>query len=281
MKLTFMTLGCPNWDLDTICRRGREYGYQGVDFRGYLDTIDITMLPQFTSQAAATLRQLNGAGLEVSAISSSIQVCTAEKGKDNLEEARRTIDAAQALHCSNVRIFGSGDLAKNTRQELVTTGRGCIESILALEGAHNLHWLFETHDLWVKASEVAFLLESIPDPAFGAIWDMGHTYRIGGEAPKDTFAALQGRVGYTHIKDAVYEPDHPQAMEDGWRYVNPGTGSLPLAESIGLLKSSGYDGWLQFEHEKRWHPNLPEPEEIFPVFARWARPLWGSSRGKA
>jgi hypothetical protein len=39
------------------------------------------------------------------------------------------------------------------------------------------------------------------------------------------------------------------------------------------LKSSGYDGWLQFEHEKRWHPNLPEPEEIFPVFAKWARPF--------
>jgi len=271
MKLAFMTLGCPDWDLDTICRRGQEYGYDGVDFRGYLETLDITLLPQFTTHAAATLRQLNDAGLEVSAISSSIQVCVAEKGKDNLEEARRTIAAARALNCTNVRIFGSGDLKKQTRQDLAATGRGCIESILALDGAHSLHWLFETHDLWVKASDCRLLLESIPDPAFGAIWDMGHTYRIGGEAPKDTFAALQGRVGYTHIKDAVYQPGHPLAMEDGWRYVAPGTGSLPLAESVGLLKSSGYDGWLQYEHEKRWHPNLPEPEELFPVFARWAR----------
>jgi sugar phosphate isomerase/epimerase len=270
MKLTFMTLGCPNWDLDTICRRGREYGYDGVDFRGYLETLDITLLPLFTTHAAATLRRLNDAGLKVSAISSSIQVCVTDKGKENLEEARRTIAVARGLSCSNVRIFGSGDLKTNTREELAATGRGCIESILALDGAHSLHWLFETHDLWVKASDCRLLLESIPDPAFGAIWDMGHTYRIGGEAPKDTFAALKGRVGYTHIKDAVYEPGHPQAMEDGWRYVLPGTGSLPLAESIGLLKGSGYDGWLQFEHEKRWHPNLPEPEEVFPVFASWA-----------
>ena len=54
MKIAFMTLGCPNWDLDTICQKGREYGFDGVDFRGYLDEIDITKLPLFTTQAAET-----------------------------------------------------------------------------------------------------------------------------------------------------------------------------------------------------------------------------------
>lgn len=51
MKISFTTLGCPNWDLDTICQKGREYGFDGVDFRGYLDSLDITKLPLFTSQA--------------------------------------------------------------------------------------------------------------------------------------------------------------------------------------------------------------------------------------
>jgi sugar phosphate isomerase/epimerase len=273
MKLAFMTLGCPHWDLDTICKRGREFGYDGVDFRGYMDTLDITTLPMFTTHAAATLKQLNGAGLEVSAISSSITVCAAEKLKDNLEEARRTIAAASALHCSNVRIFGGGDLDANSRQALAAAGCKCIEHILALDGAASLHWLFETHDLWVRASDCRLLLDSIPNPAFGALWDMGHTYRVGGETPGDTYAALKGRVGYTHIKDAVYDPGYPQAMADGWHYVFPGTGELPLAESIGLLKQNGYTGWLQFEHEKRWIPNLPEPEDIFPAFVQWARPL--------
>ena len=62
-------------------------------------------------------------------------------------------------------------------------------------------------------------------------------------------------------------------MEDGWRYMLPGAGQLPLAQAIALLKSNGYDGWIVLEHEKRWHPNLPEPEEIFPAYVRWARPL--------
>ena len=165
--------------------------------------------------------------------------------------------------------MGAGIPKQHDRMELAQIGCESLEKILNLDGAQDLHWLFETHDAWVKAKDCQLLLNSIPDPAFGALWDMGQTYRIGGESPKDTLEALSGRVGYTHVKDAVYDPAHPLAMEDGWHYVLPGTGQLPLAESIQLLKQSGYDGWLQFEHEKRWHPELLEPEVVFPAFAQW------------
>jgi sugar phosphate isomerase/epimerase len=270
MKLAFMTLGCPAWDLDTICRKGREFGFDGVDFRGYLDTIDITTLPAFTSGVAATRRQLNNAGLEVSAVSSSITVCVADRRASNLEEAKRTIATAKALGAERVRIFGGGDLSTHSRAELAEIGKGCIEEILALDGAKDLMWLFETHDLWIQSQDCRLLLDAIPAP-FGALWDIGHTPRVGGETPLQTYAAIGPRVGYVHIKDAVYDPKHTLAMDDGWYYVAPGTGQLPLKEAILLLRAHGYDSWLQFEHEKRWHPELAEPEVIFPQFVSWAR----------
>ena len=275
MKLTFTTLGCPAWDLDTICHRASEYGFQGVDFRGYLDTLDVTTLPEFTTGAAATRKKINDAGLEVSGVSSSITVCAPEKWGNNLEEARRTIETAIALGAPNVRIYGGGDLTEHSRKELAKIGCEGIEQILALDGAKNLHWLFETHDNWIKSSDCRLLLDAIPDAAFGALWDIGHTPRMGGETPAETYAAIGPRVGNTHVKDAVYEPEHPKAMQDGWRYVFPGTGQLPLAEAVNLLRANGYEGWLTFEHEKRWHPNLPEPEEIFPTFTAWARAVLG------
>ena len=272
MKIAFMTLGCPHWDLDTICRNGSAYGFDGVDFRGYLDSIDITTLPEFTSGVNTTRRLLDSAGLAVSCVSSSITVCNSEIRNRNLEEARRTIPVAKALGAQKVRIFGGGDLSRQTRDELAAVGRECIQTILNLDGARDIQWLFETHDLWIKSTDCKLLLDAIPAP-FGALWDMGHTSRVGGETPDQTYAAIGPRVGYTHIKDAVHDPSHPQAMEDGWHYVTPGQGQLPLAESIALLKAHGYNGWVQFEHEKRWHPDLPEPEEIFPQFVRWVRPL--------
>jgi len=277
MKISFMTLGCPDWNLDTICKRGREYGFEGVDFRGYLDEIDITKLPEFTTHAAQTRRKLVDAGLAVSGISTSLRVCDAEELGRNLEEARRTIEVASKFNTTNIRVFGGGDLVHFPREELAKAGCDCVSSILELVGARELHWLFETHDLWVQAGHCKLLLDSIPDPAFGALWDMGHTWRVGREKPAVSFAAIGPRVGYTHIKDAIYEPDSPLAMEDGWYYVAPGKGELPLVESIDLLKQNGYDGWLVFEHEKRWHPNLPEPEVIFPQFVEWVGALTENS----
>ncbi len=271
MKISFTTLGCPNWDLDTLCRRGQEYGFDGVDFRGYLDTLDITQLPEFTSGAAETRRRLAGAGLQTSGIGSSIRVCEAALLEENLEEARRTIQAARALGAENIRVFGGGDLQQHSREELARTGCDCIERLLALDGAGEMHWLFETHDNWIKSADCRLLLDNIPHPAFGALWDIGHTPRVGGETVEETYAAIGPRIGYTHLKDAVYEPGHPQAMGDGWRYVFPGQGQLPLADAVRLLRLHGYAGWLVFEHEKRWHPTLPEPEEAFAAYAAWAR----------
>jgi len=270
MKISFMTLGCPDWDLDTICRRGREYGFDGVDFRGYLDEIDITKLPLFTTQAAATKKQLNDAGLEVSGISSSIDVCDIDLRQANLNEAKRTIDVSRRLGSKNVRMFGGGKLEGSSHAELAKVGLDCVREILALDGASELHWLFETHDNWIKAADCALLLNKIDNPAFGALWDMGHTARVGGETPEQSYAAIGPRIGYTHVKDAVKDADGE------WHYVLPGEGQLPLAEAIRLLHQHGYDGWLLFEQEKRWIPSLTEPEVSFPAFAKWARALIAS-----
>jgi sugar phosphate isomerase/epimerase len=273
MKISFTTLGCPDWDLDTICARGSQFGFEGVDFRGIGETLDITQTREFTSRIGETRQKLRDAGLEVSGISSSIRVCVPEKLADNLEEARRTLALARELGCKSVRVFGNGEAQKYTKEELADFGRQTLEKILALDGAREVRWLFETHDEWIRATDCRLLLERIPDPAFGVLWDMGHTARVGGETPEQTYAAVGSRVGYTHVKDAVHQPGHSQAMKDGWRYVPPGQGELPLAQAIGLLRQRGYQGWIMFEHEKRWHRELEEPEQIFPVFVRWVRPL--------
>ena len=273
MKISFTTLGCPAWDFDTICAKGKKYGFDGVDFRGILDTLDITLLPMFTAGVAETKRKLADVGLAVSGIGSSIKVCEQETRQQALEEARRTIDVARELDCRNIRVFGGGNLEAYNREQLADFGCECIEQILELDGAAELLWLFETHDNWIRANDCRLLLDRISHPAFGALWDMGHTSRVGGESPAESYAALGTRIGHTHIKDAVYDTTHALAMSDGWRYVLPGSGQLPLSEALNLLKQHNYNGWLMFEHEKRWHPELPEPEVAFPAFVTWSKPL--------
>ncbi|MEI8194848.1 MAG: sugar phosphate isomerase/epimerase family protein [Phycisphaerae bacterium] len=273
MKLSAMTLGCPTWDLDTILHNVKSYGFDGIDFRGLQSDLDITQTTAFTTNLVATARKIADSGLLVSGISSSITACDPTKRVSNIEEAKRTIPIALALGTENIRIFGGGPVDTIGQQEAAVIGRDCINDILALPGASQLQWLFETHDHWVRAENCKLLLDAISLPNFGVLWDLGHTYRIGKETPDQTWAAINNRILYADVKDASFHKTHPQAMSDGWRYVLPGTGQLPLAQSIKLLKSHGYQGWLLCEHEKRWHTSLPEPELIFPYFIKWIRPL--------
>jgi sugar phosphate isomerase/epimerase len=273
MKLSAMTLGCPGWDLDTILGNVKKYGYDGVDFRGVQQDLDITRTPAFTTNLESTAKRIRDAGLEVSGISSSLNVCDPAKRETNLDEAKRTIPVALALGAKNVRVFGVGPIDKMPREELARVGRDTMNEILALPDARKISWNFETHDNWIQSKDCLLLLNAVTDPAFGALWDIGHTSRVGGETPEQTYAAIGPRIRYTHVKDAVKVDVPPGTKGDGWKYVLPGTGVLPLEQGVRLLKKNGYDGWLLFEHEKRWHPDLPEPEVAFPAFVQWARPL--------
>ena len=72
MKTSFTTLGCPAWDLETIIAQGSSMGFDGVDFRGLQDDIDITQLSAFTTDIATTKTKFADAGLHVCGISSSL-----------------------------------------------------------------------------------------------------------------------------------------------------------------------------------------------------------------
>ncbi|HAA75964.1 TPA: sugar phosphate isomerase/epimerase [Candidatus Latescibacteria bacterium] len=273
MKMAFTTLGCPAWDLDTVIEKGSAFGYDGVDFRGIQGEIDVTTLAEFTTSIVETKRKLGDAGLSVCGISSSLKICDDTLARANLEEAKRTIPVAAELDVPNIRVFGVGNADEKSKEELADIGQGMMGQILALDGADQFKWVFETHDHWIKSTDCKLLLDRVTVPIFGALWDVGHTSRVGEEDPADTLTALGDRVYYTHVKDAVYDPDQENAMKDGWKYVPPGKGQLPLEKALNLLKERGYEGYVMFEHEKRWHPTLPEPEDIMPMFVNWFKGL--------
>ena len=46
---------------------------------------------------------------------------------------------------------------------------------------------------------------------------------------------------------------------------------LPLKAVISRLQQDGYEGFYSFEWEKRWHPELPEPERALPRYVDFMR----------
>jgi sugar phosphate isomerase/epimerase len=135
-----------------------------------------------------------------------------------------------------------------------------VGEMLALLGDHaaqaGVKIGVETHDEFASAKTVAQALTHAPQTSVGAIWDMWHTNRVG-ETPAEALRLLAGRVINVHLKDARH-------VGDDWELVLLGEGDIPVKEGLRLLQQTGYDGFVSVEWEKKWHPEIAEPEVAFP-----------------
>jgi sugar phosphate isomerase/epimerase len=84
---------------------------------------------------------------------------------------------------------------------------------------------------------------------------------------------LGKKIKHVHLKDArpprkPPAPDHPTAL---WNPVLVGEGKFPARDLVQILLKKQYAGFVSFEWEKRWHPEIPEPEVALPHFIKWIR----------
>jgi sugar phosphate isomerase/epimerase len=100
----------------------------------------------------------------------------------------------------------------------------------------------------------------VDSPAVALLWDAHHTFVSGKEQPEETVRQVGRYIRHTHLKDSV-----PVGTDR--RYVLTGTGEVPVRRQIEALMRFGYKGVYSFEWEKRWHPEIPEPEVAIAQFA--------------
>jgi glucosamine-6-phosphate deaminase len=55
-----------------------------------------------------------------------------------------------------------------------------------------------------------------------------------------------------------------------WAPALPGRGDFQPERVLSVLQDAGYDRWVSFEWEKKWHPDIEEPEVALPHFMGWA-----------
>ncbi|MDA3800529.1 MAG: sugar phosphate isomerase/epimerase [Kiritimatiellae bacterium] len=264
MKLAFTTLGCLDWDLDTIIAATLEYGYQGIDFRGYLNELNIYKLPEFSTDVEATKAKIKSAGLEVSCFSASIRLIAPDE-KTRLEFVEEILEytkLAKIFGTKYIRIFGGGWLGRN-REEAISEALKNMNLLLEATKDSDVIFAIETHDEWVDTSTIKDFLEKMDNERVKAVWDVNHPYR-GGESPEKTYENIGKWVVYTHWKDSRYNQDTPRKYD----LCLPGEGDLPLKRFYELLELSGYEGWQTLEWEKKWNPEIDEPEIAFPAFVK-------------
>lgn len=273
MKLSVTTLGCPQWDLETIVSRAVEYGFDGVDFRGLEGNMNVYEMKPFTVGREETRSRFEAAGLAISCFSSSMTVASEERAEQNFAELERYVELCQVFGTRYIRAFG-GKLSGRDRSQGVETAARLFERAEPLLRQSGVKLLVETHDDWIRSADVASLLAGASAETVGVLWDVHHPYRMLGERPETTWAVLGPRIAYTHWKDSL--PDAGGAGSYQYRFM--GEGDVPFADILSVLQAGGYDGWYTLEWEKKWHPELAEPEQAFPQYVRYMRELEAAAK---
>lgn len=256
MKLAFSTLGCPEWDINQILDAARMHGYDGVELRFYRGSYDLgTALAEFPGGPGEFRRRFEAAGIAICCLDTSVVL--SEPG-DSIAEGEQMIELALALGAPYLRVFG-GDVPENEDRE--SCRRRAADKLSRLgerADEQGLRVLLETHDAFSSGKQVAELLEAAGDRGIGVIWDVHHPAAMG-ETPAETAQLIGSRTYHVHVKDG----------KGGGELCLPGEGDVPLRETIEALHGLGYQGYLSFEWEKAWVPELPDPEVAFPQAARY------------
>ncbi|HXM54718.1 MAG TPA: sugar phosphate isomerase/epimerase family protein [Candidatus Dormibacteraeota bacterium] len=249
-RLAFTTLACPAWSLERVTEAALAYGYQGVELR-LLD--GETIEPGIDAAARRRVRSsLDAAGLPVVALDTSVRLAAADP-QAAAAELKAMLELAAEWDAPLVRVFGGGPPDDGMARLLASTAADAERLGVGIA--------VETHDHFSSAATVADLLARVDSPAVGALWDVLHTYRVG-EAPDVAMALLGDRLIHVHVKDGRRRPD-----AEAWDLVLLGEGDVPIAPTLRALAGHGYRGWLSVEWEKKWHPEIAEPEVALPQHA--------------
>lgn len=265
MKLAFSTLGCPEWTFDQILDAAQRLGYDGIEFRGILDQLDLVNVPEFSpAQIAATRKRLDDAGVRVACMSSSICVVASTKSEVDrfqaIEHAKRYIELAKEMGAPCIRLF-SGDVpATLERDAALDRAADSLRKIGDYATERGVIAAVETHDAFVRSEQLMEMIRLAHHPAAQVLWDIHNPYREAGETIAHSLHYLGGHIASTHVKDSLAGPEG-----DG-SYVLLGRGDVPVLDAIRALTKAGYDGFYTLEWERRWVPQLDPPEIAFPQY---------------
>lgn len=280
MKLILNTLGCPGWELDKVLSVSRTLGFYGIELRGLGDKLNIEDIPELSTQGAEAFKsRLTDNRLHALCLGTSASFHDSQKSENHVIEAKNAIICAYRCNISSIRIFGNNIASKSEEKEtadrvITSIKHLCHFSRTIHEQSYNMRSgpvkiLLEAHGDFNTTEILSYVCNNVRDDLFGIIWDIAHTDRAfscGYGNYADFYNKLKKYIHHLHIKDH-------RKNGDSFTLCSIGNGTIPIKDIILMLKNDGYDGYYSYELEKRWHPELPEPEEEFPRFVEFMRTI--------
>lgn len=265
--LAFSTLGCPAWDAETVLERAAHYGYDAVEWRGGSDG---TVRTDWPAERRSWLRAATAAaGLGSVAVTSYPELISGSAAvrERSIADIVAHVELARDIGADAVRVFLGVRDDDEPDSELRERAIAGLSAALPVARDAGVRLAIEPHDDHVAAGSVTPILDALPDPALGVVWDIGNAWSIG-EDPEVGLEAYDGRIVWLQVKDGV-------GRGESWRLTDIGAGDVPIERALGLLVGRGQATTseplpaISVEWEKAWHPELAEPDVALPAARAW------------
>lgn len=266
LPLAFSTLGCPAWEWRKVLDQAAALGYVALELRGLQSEMDLPKSPQFTgSKIKESLKDLAALDLRISDLGASAAMHEPDPAKraKHMDEARRFIDLAHQLKAPYVRVFPNQMVKGEDRAVTIKRVADGLRELGAYAKGSGVVVILESHGEFTNSPLLLEVFQAAKHPNVAFLWDAHHTC-VAGEQPAESFKQLGALTRHTHLKDSVAA----KPGEKDRHYVLTGKGEVPVKETVKVLTAGGYRGLYCFEWEKRWHPEIEDPEIAFPHYAK-------------
>ncbi len=265
MRISFSTVGCPDFAWTDIYSMAKDVGFDGIEVRGLGDDISALGAKPFSEERIEkTTEKLNKAGICISCFASGCALKEKENREENIAEIKKYIELAQKTGTKYIRILADKWAAPEGDEVDDAFIAEVLKELAAFAKEAGAYLLVETNGVYANTLRLKSLLDEVSSPFVAALWDMHHPYRYMNEAPAETVKNIGGYIKYIHIKDSVKNGDEVE-------YKMMGEGDLPVSEMIAELRAIGYDGFISLEWVKRWMPNLDNAAIVFPQFMNYIK----------
>jgi sugar phosphate isomerase/epimerase len=263
--VTFSTLACPHWPIQTVLEKAAEFGYDGIEWRGGRDG---HIHPKMSAAKRTLLQRISSdlglMSLAVTAYTSFVSDSARER-RANVAELRHYADLAAELGAKYVRAFlGELPRGKKLDSSVYAKVTECLSAASIHASSVGVKIAVEPHDDFVRSTKVAPVLNH-SHSELQVIWDIGNAFAAG-EHPSEGFDLLKHHLAYVQIKDG-------KGRDPNWRLCPLGEGDVPLSRAFGLLLGMNYRGAFSVEWEYAWHSELDPPEIALPSALRTVREL--------
>ena len=271
MKLAFSTLGCPDWDLAEVIAGARKYGYAGVELRALKGSLDLPGCDDFAAERIATTREfLKREGIEICCVDTSctFHAVDASERAAQVNMALDHADLATKLGAPLIRVFPDKIQPGAQREETRDWIAACLRAV-AERMPIDVDVALETHGDFARAEAAVEIVELANHRKVKLIWDVANSLAAG-DTIESAAKIVQPHLAHIHLRDAK-----PVSGSEHWLPVLAGCGRVSFTDAVIAIRNLNYDGYVSFEWEKYWHPEIEEPEIALPDFSNAIRDLLG------